>query len=141
MECPSCKDDVPDGSKFCIECGAALPVACASCGHDNLPRAKFCANCGTNLTSGAPTVWAETTSALPGPVPLASSAERRQLTVMFVDLVGSTALSARMDPEEMSEVIRGYQNCCAGEIARFAGHVAKFMGDGVLAYFGWPRAH
>ena len=60
---------------------------------------------------------------------------------MFVDLVGSTALSARLDPEEMREVIRAYQNAVAGEITRFEGHVAKFMGDGVLAYFGWPRAH
>jgi class 3 adenylate cyclase/predicted ATPase len=68
-------------------------------------------------------------------------AERRQLTVMFVDLVGSTELSERLDPEDMREVIRGYQNTVAGEIGRFEGHVAKFMGDGVLAYFGWPRAH
>jgi predicted ATPase/class 3 adenylate cyclase len=69
------------------------------------------------------------------------TAERRQLTVMFVDLVGSTALSARLDPEEMGAVLRAYQNAVAGEIARFEGHVAKFMGDGVLAYFGWPVAH
>ncbi len=68
-------------------------------------------------------------------------AERRRLTVMFVDLVGSTALSTQLDPEDMSKVIRAYQNAVAGEITRFEGHVAKFMGDGVLAYFGWPRAH
>jgi class 3 adenylate cyclase/predicted ATPase len=68
-------------------------------------------------------------------------AERRQLTVMFVDLVGSTALSTRLDPEEMREVLRAYQDTVAGAVARFEGHVAKFMGDGVLAYFGWPRAH
>jgi class 3 adenylate cyclase/tetratricopeptide (TPR) repeat protein len=60
---------------------------------------------------------------------------------MFVDLVGSTALSTQLDPEDMREVIRAYQNAVAGEITRFEGHVAKFMGDGVLAYFGWPRAH
>ena len=60
---------------------------------------------------------------------------------MFVDLVGSTALSARLDPEEMREVLRAYQNSVTGEIARVDGHVAKLMGDGVLAYFGWPRAH
>jgi len=69
------------------------------------------------------------------------SAERRQLTVMFVDLVGSTQLSRRLDPEVMRDVIRAYQDLVAGEAARFEGHIAKFMGDGVLAYFGWPQAH
>jgi class 3 adenylate cyclase len=68
------------------------------------------------------------------------AAERRQLTVMFCDLVGSTALSARLDPEDMREVVRAYQNACSGAIARYDGFVAKFMGDGVLAYFGFPRA-
>ena len=70
-----------------------------------------------------------------------SGAERRQLTVMFVDLVGSTALSAALDPEEMGAAIRVYQNAVAGQTLRFEGHIAKFMGDGVLAYFGWPQAH
>ena len=80
-------------------------------------------------------------SAPPEPAAPRSEAERRQLTVMFVDLVGSTALSGELDPEEMGAVIRTYQNAVAGEITRFEGHVAKFMGDGVLAYFGWPQAH
>ncbi|TDJ65144.1 MAG: hypothetical protein E2O36_00595, partial [Proteobacteria bacterium] len=70
-----------------------------------------------------------------------SEAERRQLTVMFCDLVGSTALSTRLDPEDYREIIRAYQDACAGVIARYDGYVAKFMGDGVLAYFGWPRGH
>jgi class 3 adenylate cyclase/tetratricopeptide (TPR) repeat protein len=82
----------------------------------------------------------------PAPAPTVATAargdaERRRLTVMFVDLVGSTALSARLDPEDTREIIRAYQDAVAGEIGRFEGHVAKFMGDGVLAYFGWPRAH
>jgi len=68
-------------------------------------------------------------------------AERRQRTVMFVDLANSTALATRLDPEAMREILRGYQNTVAGEITRVGGHVAKLMGDGVLAYFGWPRAH
>jgi class 3 adenylate cyclase/tetratricopeptide (TPR) repeat protein len=72
---------------------------------------------------------------------LPAGAERRQLTVMFVDLVGSTALSRRLDPEVMREVIRAYQNLVAGEVTRFEGYVAKLMGDGVLIYFGWPQAH
>ena len=70
-----------------------------------------------------------------------SEAERRQLTVMFVDLVGSTELSTMLDPEELREVIRAYQDSCAGVISRFEGFVANFMGDGVLAYFGYPRTH
>jgi class 3 adenylate cyclase/predicted ATPase len=76
----------------------------------------------------------------PHPAP-PRAAERRQLTVMLVDLVGSTALSARLDPEELAELLKVYQNTVTGEITRFEGHVAKLMGDGVLAYFGWPRAH
>ena len=69
------------------------------------------------------------------------TAERRQVTVMFSDLVGSTALSARMDPEDLREVISAYQSCVAGTVRRFGGFVAKYMGDGVLVYFGYPQAH
>ena len=69
------------------------------------------------------------------------SAERRQVTVMFSDLVGSTALSARMDPEDLREIISAYQKCVAGTVNRFGGFVAKYMGDGVLVYFGYPQAH
>ena len=66
--------------------------------------------------------------------------ERRPLTVLFADLTGSTSLSAALDPEEMGALLKSYQNAVAGEVARFGGHIAKFMGDGVLAYFGWPQA-
>jgi class 3 adenylate cyclase len=69
------------------------------------------------------------------------TAERRQVTVMFSDLVGSTALSARMDPEDLREVISAYQKCVAETVQRFGGFVAKYMGDGVLIYFGYPQAH
>ena len=69
------------------------------------------------------------------------SAERRQVTVMFSDLVGSTALSARMDPEDLREVISAYQKCVAETVQPFGGFVAKYMGDGVLIYFGYPQAH
>src|SRR5689334_6795286 len=68
-------------------------------------------------------------------------AERRQVTVMFSDLVGSTALSARMDPEDLREIISAYQKCVAETVQRFGGFVAKYMGDGVLVYFGYPQAH
>src|ERR1700722_19742169 len=78
------------------------------------------------------------------PVALQTStdaAERRQLTVMFCDLVGSTAMSARLDPEDLRSVIAAYHRCCAALIERNGGFVAKYMGDGVLAYFGYPQAH
>ena len=75
-----------------------------------------------------------------GPKPQ-DAAERRQLTVMFCDLVGSTAMSARLDPEEMRGIIGAYHRCCSELIERNGGFVAKYMGDGVLAYFGYPQAH
>ncbi|MFB3137585.1 MAG: adenylate/guanylate cyclase domain-containing protein, partial [Phycisphaerales bacterium] len=86
---------------------------------------------------GAPTAPTPSSdkSALP------AEAERRQLTVMFCDLVGSTELSQRLDPEDLREVMRRYQDTVAGVVARFEGNVAKFLGDGVLAFFGWPRAY
>ena len=75
------------------------------------------------------------------PKPAQDTAERRQVTVMFSDLVGSTALSARMDPEDLREIISSYQECVAETVQRFDGFVAKYMGDGVLVFFGYPQAH
>ena len=82
-------------------------------------------------------VWTATNE--PDDVP--DRAERRQVTVMFSDLVGSTALSARMDPEDLREVISAYQKCVAETVQRFGAFVAKYMGDGVLIYCGYPQAH
>ena len=84
---------------------------------------------------------AGSTPAAGGVGPEADAAERRQLTVMFCDLVGSTAISARLDPEDMRGIIGAYHRCCASSIKRNGGFVAKYMGDGVLAYFGYPQAH
>src|ERR1700738_4020021 len=90
----------------------------------------------------APSVDAATATASSTPSPHPEDrAERRQVTVMFSDLVGSTALSARMDPEDLREVISAYQKCVAETVGRFGGFVAKYMGDGVLVYFGYPQAH
>ena len=91
-------------------------------------------------SSKTPSVDATTTSSSPN-APPEDRAERRQVTVMFSDLVGSTALSARMDPEDLREVISAYQKCVAETVERFGGFVAKYMGDGVLIYFGYPQAH
>ena len=94
-----------------------------------------------NEASGkAPSVDAATTPSAPSARP-EDRAERRHVTVMFSDLVGSTALSARMDPEDLREVISAYQKCVAETVQRFGGFVAKYMGDGVLVYFGYPQAH
>jgi class 3 adenylate cyclase len=86
----------------------------------------------------AASLVAPATSIQPAPH---DSAERRQVTVMFSDLVGSTALAARMDPEDLREVISTYQKCVAETVRRFDGFVAKYLGDGVLVYFGYPQAH
>src|SRR6202035_841773 len=77
----------------------------------------------------------------PAAIAAAPEAERRQLTVMFCDLVGSTALSTGMDPEDLRDVIASYQSRCSAAIRRYDGFVAKYMGDGILVYFGYPRAH
>ena len=94
----------------------------------------------TDGGSKAASVDAASASSAPN-APPEDRAERRQLTVMFCDLVGSTALSAKLDPEDMRDIIRAYQDACSGAVALYDGLVAKFMGDGLLAYFGYPRAH
>src|ERR1700756_3151300 len=88
----------------------------------------------------APAVTA-TPASVPPPGPAPAQAERRQLTVMFCDLVGSTALSTGMDPEDLRDVIASYQTRCSAAIRRYDGFIAKYMGDGILVYFGYPRAH
>ena len=92
----------------------------------------------SDASGKTPSVDAATTSSAPSASP-EDRAERRQVTVMFSDLVGSTALSARMDPEDLREVISAYQKCVAETVQRFGGFVAKYMGDGVLIYFGYPQ--
>ena len=94
----------------------------------------------SDASGKAPSADAATTASPPSVSP-EDRAERRQVTVMFSDLVGSTALSARMDPEDLRELISAYQKCVAETVQRFGGFVAKYMGDGVLVYFGYPQAH
>jgi len=136
MNCPRCGIDVGVGWKFCGDCGSPLPWRCAACGSENPAQSRFCTECGV----GAP-VPAQRAGA-PAAEPVASaSAERRQLTVMFADLVGSTALGARLDPEDLREVIAGYHGCITGLVVKAGGFIARYMGDGVLVYFGYPQAN
>jgi class 3 adenylate cyclase/predicted ATPase len=109
----------------------AREFLCAVCRTANAADHRFCKQCGQPLRAGAGEAAAV----------VSDEGERRQLTVMFCDLVGSTRLSARLDPEELRHVVGEYQRVCAEVIERNQGHIAQYLGDGVLAYFGYPRAH
>ena len=132
MKCAACGSESADDKRFCGDCGAALVLVCAACGTSSPPDKKFCGDCGAALGGEAPA---------DDPSGVTAEAERRQLTVMFCDLAGSTAMSTDLDPEDMRDVIRAYQDACAGVVERFGGFLAKYMGDGVLVYFGYPTAH
>jgi class 3 adenylate cyclase len=141
--CSSCGNQIPADARFCPQCGTAQAVSCAACGHANAAGSKFCAQCGAKVGAAA-TSAPSPAPAAPAAPPVArgaTAAERRQLTVMFCDLVGSTALSTRLDPEDLRDVIAAYHKCTADVVTRLGGYVAKYMGDGVLIYFGYPEAH
>jgi class 3 adenylate cyclase/predicted ATPase len=122
--------------RFCAECGAALVSSCAACGAANEPGEKFCGGCGARLPTAAPAPGAPTTA----PDAAVLAGERRQLTVLFCDLVGSTPLSQQLDAEEWRDLLARYQRAASGAVGRFGGHVARKLGDGLLIYFGWPNA-
>ena len=139
MRCPSCGKPNPDNNKFCGDCGVALVLKCPSCGRQSPASKRFCGDCGAPLTTTS-LETATARSSLPHS-PTECEAERRQLTVLFCDLVGSTALSTKLDPEDFREIVGAFHRCCAEEIAKHGGFVARYMGDGVLAYFSYPAAH
>ena len=133
MKCPACSAENPEQAKVCGMCGTGLGQMCPACGFVAPGEFRFCSQCGTKL--GGPQ-----SSAGPGTLDHAS-AERRQLTVLFCDLVGSSSLAERLDPEELREVFLSYRQACWAALERYNGHVAQYFGDGILAYFGYPQAH
>jgi predicted ATPase/class 3 adenylate cyclase len=130
MECPRCGAALPERFRFCGDCGAHLPWRCKACNIANAPHSTICWACGTAPQSADPRHAAEK-----------QAAERRQVTVMFCDMVDSTGLGARLDPEDLRDVMSAYQTCVLRLVERAGGYVARYMGDGLLAYFGYPTAH
>ncbi len=150
MKCPNCSIENTHDAKFCENCGQPFDRACPNCGKANSPSAKFCKNCGYNLAA-AP-VGAATLSNLQqaAPQPLQAKiiaakkqveGERRLVTVLFTDIVGSTALAEKLDPEEWGEIVSGAHQRVSTAVYRYEGTIAQLLGDGVLAFFGAPVAH
>jgi class 3 adenylate cyclase len=156
MKCLKCQHENPDNAKFCIECASPMEFHCPNCGAITPATGKFCMECAYDLRKpkeappkddSAPlrAISTSATSDIQEAAPASDvrvpDAQRRQLTVMFCDLVGSTELSARLDAEDLREVVRSYQETAAEVIQGFDGHIAQYLGDGLLVYFGYPQAH
>src|ERR1700694_5296232 len=133
MRCTGCGSENPDSKRFCGDCGSPLGSRCARCGVENPAGKKFCGDCGADLSqptaaprsaepAGAP-VGVET-----GEPPEAPKGERRHLTVLFSDLVGSTEIASHLDPEEWREIVAGYHHAAGQAIERFGGHVGPALG-------------
>jgi len=134
VRCSKCGTDNAENSRFCDQCATPLSRLCAKCSFENSPQARFCSQCAAPL----------------GPAlnerdePLSSSTtygERRHLTILFCDLVGSTTLAAQVDPEEWRATVAGYQRAASKAVTRFGGEVVRYIGDGIMAFFGYPVAH
>ncbi|HUF93737.1 MAG TPA: adenylate/guanylate cyclase domain-containing protein [Candidatus Limnocylindria bacterium] len=158
MTCPQCRHDNRAAARFCDNCGEALPRACAGCGTPLRAAAKFCDECGQPVgvapAAAAPRApaAARTAQAPTGYTPKhladriltsrsALEGERKQVTVVFVDCVGFTALSARLDPEDLHAVMDGCFQHLLDAVHRYEGTVNQFTGDGIMALFGAPIAH
>ncbi|MSR14121.1 MAG: hypothetical protein EXR86_06045 [Gammaproteobacteria bacterium] len=132
MQCAACHHDNEPEAGFCEACGTRVVPRCPGCGAEYSVTARFCAQCGCSLADLAP---AEPTARPP------DDAERRQITVVFCDLVGSMQLSEQLDPEDLRTALQAYQKVAAQAVARYGGYIAQHLGDGLLIYFGYPRAH
>jgi len=146
MKCPRCQHENLPSMKFCGECGARLAAVCSACGAPNAPTQKFCGECGASLTSGGPKFAAPesyTPKHLAEKILTSKSAlegERKQVTVLFCDIVDSTRLAERLDPETMHELMDRILRLMAEAVHRYEGTVNQFLGDGLMALFGAPLA-
>ncbi len=129
--CPDCDLSCPDGALECQRCGATISMVCAQCGAGNPALARFCCGCGARIEAA---VDSQGQSSLARP-------EWRQLTVLFCDVVGSTALGRKLDPEDFHRVIQQLHSQCGELVAKQHGYIAQYLGDGLLAYFGYPVAN
>ena len=155
MTCPACRHDNRDAARFCDNCGAPLPRACPACATLLRPNAKFCDECGqpVAMPAGSPSPAPALRSRAPtGYTPRhlaeriltarsAIEGERKQVTVVFVDCVGFTALASRLDPEDLHAVMDGCFQHLLDAVHRYEGTVNQFTGDGIMALFGAPIAH
>src|ERR1700712_5060352 len=157
MNCSQCQVENPAGQKFCGQCGTKLAAACPQCGTEAPPGFKFCGECGAALTAvaaaPAPSPPRETSRHVPQsytPPPLAAQilqsrsaleGERKQVTVLFCDLVGSTSLAERLGPETMHLLLNRFFELALSEVHRYEGTINQFLGDGFMALFGAPISH
>ncbi len=147
MTCANCGNDNATGARFCDACGGALQAGCPSCGASNRNGARFCSECGSALAAGAGPVASVDPEAGRGvdqvgqPMGPTGATERRIVSVLFVDLVGFTAISDDRDPEAVREFLDGYFTVARERIDRYGGTVEKFIGDAVMAVWGTPVAH
>jgi class 3 adenylate cyclase/tetratricopeptide (TPR) repeat protein len=152
MSCPRCGSENPPGAKFCRGCGVRLDAICPACTHSNLPGSRFCNECGHQLVADTPAPTTPAARPLVGYTPKhladkilktrsALEGERRQVTVLFADLAGFSALAEQRDPEEVHAIVERCFEILANEVHRFEGTINQYTGDGVMALFGAPIAH
>jgi class 3 adenylate cyclase/tetratricopeptide (TPR) repeat protein len=141
LECASCQHVNLPGRKFCIQCGTSLPANCPNCGEPLEAGGRFCGECGHELTGAATPAPAQLAPAPTQSAPSLAPGERRHATVMFSDLSGFTAMTERLDPEEVQGLMRRLKDGAVGIVEKHGGIVSQFVGDEVLALFGIPSAH